>query len=201
MQSSHLNCGLPLFLQPCCFTASALFGNHLYQVSCSHLTSYSILPVKLNSIPVPQYYLWPDTFLKLYFVSVDRIVLRIMNDGETLVQNDVFFVATSPFLGNKHSSYGQSLSFVIRLTEPALGINITTESDMGDVIDRETGDVILMGSYTSFTLVTNISVLADGKKYNYSVSLKPCHVDVRVCMRACRRLGGWVGNYFNLLLL
>ncbi|KAI0234308.1 hypothetical protein LSAT2_015485 [Lamellibrachia satsuma] len=100
-----------------------------------------------------------------------EIVLRIMNDGATLVQNDVFFVATSPFLGNKHSSYGQSLSFVIRLTEPALGINITTGSDMEDVINRETGDVVLMGSYTSFTLVTNISVLADGKKHNYSIHL------------------------------
>ena len=91
-----------------------------------------------------------------------------------LAQNDVFFVATSPFLGDKRSSYGQSLSFVIRHINPATDVNVT--NGFGDVIASDIGDVILTGSYTNFSLVTNISVVADGRKHSLSVSLKLYHV-------------------------
>ena len=110
----------------------------------------------------------------LYFLYVDRIVLRITNEGAMLAQNDVFFVATSPFLGDKRSSYGQSLSFVIRLVDPAMDVNVTTGGGFGDVIARDTGDVILTGRYTNFTLVTNISVVGDGRKHSLSVNYRGC---------------------------
>ena len=94
-----------------------------------------------------------------------------------LARNDVFFVATSPFLGDKRSSYGQSLSFVIRLLDPAMDVNVTTGSGFGDVIARDTGDVILTGRYTNFTIVANISVVGDGRKHSLSVSMRLYYVN------------------------
>ena len=82
----------------------------------------------------------------------------------------MFFVATQPFLGNKRGSYGQSLSFVIRLTDPTSEVDVRSENKTWNVIDRETGDIVLVGRYTSFTLVANITVVADGKKHSFTVS-------------------------------
>ncbi|KAK2155671.1 hypothetical protein NP493_2054g00001 [Ridgeia piscesae] len=97
-------------------------------------------------------------------------VLRITNNDAILAEKDVFFVATQPFLGNKHGSYGQSFSFVIQLTDPTSEVDVMSENNTWNAIDRETGDIVLVGRYTRFTLVANISDVADGKKHSFTVS-------------------------------
>jgi len=59
---------------------------------------------------------------------------------------------------------------VIQLTDPTSEVDVMSENNTWNAIDRETGDIVLVGRYTRFTLVANISDVADGKKHSFTVS-------------------------------
>ena len=74
-QSSHLSCGLPLFLRPLCFSISALFASLLASILTkwpAHLILLlTNLPVRLHCIPT--------SFLRSFILLLSNLLFLLFN--------------------------------------------------------------------------------------------------------------------------
>lgn len=74
-----------------------------------------------------------------------------------------YFVAPDAYLGDKRSAYGQYLNISMVLTLPTQNVSL--------IPVPTSGDVVIQGNYTSFTLVTSFPVQpASTTSTPYSVS-------------------------------
>ena len=110
----------------------------------------------------------------LSLCSVHRGVLRVINEGENLASEHIYFSATPAFLGDKTGAYGQPLTFAIRSLPAIQSDNVTREYG----VERDGGDIILEGALTPFTLVSNLSLPMDERRHNFTVSAY-VHVNMR----------------------
>ncbi len=82
--------------------------------------------------------------------------MQYINRGNNLQLENYYFVATEVYLGDKRSAYSHNLSFALLQTVPIpadLSPNVTFTVTN---IPLTTGDVILGGRHTDFTLVASL---------------------------------------------
>lgn len=129
---------------------------------------------------------------------LNRFVMRIINN-EASSQNEVYyFLATSQYLGDKRSSYGQMLQFSMSLKVPPLPttviyptvvpplnntgnttsnvtvtmapVTVTLVTYEELMVNSTRGDVRLTGKHTSFSIVTKLPSWPGTTKTEYQVN-------------------------------
>ena len=135
---------------------------------------------------------------KVCNLLINRFVMRIINN-EVNSQNEVYyFLATSQYLGDKRSSYGQMLQFSMSMKVPPLPTTViyptvvpplnstgNSTSNMTVIfppmavtlmtyeelmVNSTRGDVRLTGKHTSFSLVAKLSRWPSTTKTEYQVN-------------------------------
>ena len=93
-----------------------------------------------------------------------RYVMSIKDGGYNAGRDKLYFMATSPFLGDKRGSYGQNISLTLAISLPEVDANTTI-----DYINDTSGDVILVGNWTTYTLVNALPTLLSENRTTYLV--------------------------------
>ena len=80
----------------------------------------------------------------------------------------LYFVATSPFLGDKRTAYGRNIQFVLST------LNITNKPANDVTMAIPGDDVIIRGLHVDFSLVARLPYLPSPNGTNYTVILSVC---------------------------
>ena len=115
---------------------------------------------------------FPDMYILILIVLVrnililiPRYVMSILDGGFNTGRDMLYFTAPEAYLNDKRGAYGQNMSFALSQFIPELPVNTTA-----DPLDVRSGDVILVGKWTTFTLVAPLNKTLSQTKTPFLVS-------------------------------